>query len=253
MLFVELLLIRWIPANVVYLGFFRNFLLMASFLGIGAGILFGRDPTRVPPVAVRAGPAGGRRPRRDVHAPRLHRPVGRDRVRDHERATGGPRNFLILALIVMLTSIIMAAAALPLGRLLTSMPPLRAYAIDICGSMTGIAAFARYPAWRRRRRSGSSIVGPLSGLLALGAGRDALVAGVRGDAARDGRSCRFSSRVRRRLVVRTTASTRNRRGDLAGSRQRHPPPGDVAVDHPARPSSTIRSTGGSPTGRSTTC
>ena len=43
-LFVELLLIRWIPANVTYVGFFRNFLLMASFLGIGAGILYGRDP-----------------------------------------------------------------------------------------------------------------------------------------------------------------------------------------------------------------
>jgi len=47
-LFVELLLIRWIPANVVYVGFFRNFLLMASFLGIGLGILWGRDPNRAP-------------------------------------------------------------------------------------------------------------------------------------------------------------------------------------------------------------
>ena len=47
-LFVELLLIRWIPANVIYVGFFRNFLLMASFLGIGLGILWGRDPGRIP-------------------------------------------------------------------------------------------------------------------------------------------------------------------------------------------------------------
>ena len=47
-LFVELLLIRWIPANVLYVGFFRNFLLMASFLGIGLGILWGRDPKRIP-------------------------------------------------------------------------------------------------------------------------------------------------------------------------------------------------------------
>jgi len=46
-LFVELLLIRWIPANVIYVGFFRNFLLMASFLGIGLGILWGRDPRRI--------------------------------------------------------------------------------------------------------------------------------------------------------------------------------------------------------------
>lgn len=40
-LFVELLLIRWIPANAVYVGFFNNFLLLASFLGIGIGILLG--------------------------------------------------------------------------------------------------------------------------------------------------------------------------------------------------------------------
>ena len=35
----------------------------------------------------------------------------------------------------------MAALAMPLGPLLKSMPPLKAYAIDIVGSMTGIAAF----------------------------------------------------------------------------------------------------------------
>ena len=42
LLFVELLLIRWIPSEVRYVGFFSNFLLMASFLGIGVGILLGR-------------------------------------------------------------------------------------------------------------------------------------------------------------------------------------------------------------------
>ena len=42
-LYVELLLIRWIPANVKYIGFFSNFLLIASFLGIGLGILLGRN------------------------------------------------------------------------------------------------------------------------------------------------------------------------------------------------------------------
>src|SRR6185503_13088674 len=43
LLFVELLLIRWIPAEVKYIGFFSNFLLMASFLGIGIGLLLGRS------------------------------------------------------------------------------------------------------------------------------------------------------------------------------------------------------------------
>src|SRR6266536_1089343 len=42
LLFVELILIRWIPSLVTYVGFFSNFLLMASFLGIGLGILLGR-------------------------------------------------------------------------------------------------------------------------------------------------------------------------------------------------------------------
>ena len=41
-LFVELLLIRWVPANVKYIGFFSNFLLIASFFGIGLGIILGR-------------------------------------------------------------------------------------------------------------------------------------------------------------------------------------------------------------------
>src|ERR671923_1206409 len=47
LLFTELLLIRWIPANVRYVGFFSNFLLMASFLGIGLGILLGRTGRRL--------------------------------------------------------------------------------------------------------------------------------------------------------------------------------------------------------------
>ena len=39
MLFVELALIRGTAANVVYLTFFTNFILLASFLGIGIGFL----------------------------------------------------------------------------------------------------------------------------------------------------------------------------------------------------------------------
>ena len=39
MLFVELGLIRWGGAYNVYLSFFTNFILLASFLGIGVGFL----------------------------------------------------------------------------------------------------------------------------------------------------------------------------------------------------------------------
>src|SRR5437762_1295698 len=42
MLFFELLCIRWIPSYVRYLSYFNNFILLASFLGIGLGMLAAR-------------------------------------------------------------------------------------------------------------------------------------------------------------------------------------------------------------------
>src|SRR5262245_20541192 len=40
MLFVELAIIRWAGANVVYLAYFSNLVLLGSFLGIGLGFLW---------------------------------------------------------------------------------------------------------------------------------------------------------------------------------------------------------------------
>jgi hypothetical protein len=57
MLFVELALIRWITANNVYVTEATNFVLLASFLGIGIGFLnaaSGRDYLRWTPVALLA-------------------------------------------------------------------------------------------------------------------------------------------------------------------------------------------------------
>ena len=39
MLFLELALIRWTGSNVLYLSYFSNLILLASFLGIGVGFL----------------------------------------------------------------------------------------------------------------------------------------------------------------------------------------------------------------------
>src|SRR5205809_442483 len=44
MLFVELMLIRWGTAHVIYIALFANFVLIASFLGIGIGFLRCRRP-----------------------------------------------------------------------------------------------------------------------------------------------------------------------------------------------------------------
>jgi SAM-dependent methyltransferase len=140
-LFAELLLIRWIPANVIYVGFFRNFLLMASFLGIGIGILWGRNPNRITvPIfgpllfAVTLLVMTG------VVSVELESPgeVFVGLIADRNRAD---TNFLVLPALVGLVALVMAGLAVPLGGLLKSMPPLRAYTWDIAGSMAGIAAF----------------------------------------------------------------------------------------------------------------
>src|SRR5258708_36172182 len=44
-LFLEVTLIRWMPAHVRLLSYFSNFILLASFLGIGVGCLLA--PARI--------------------------------------------------------------------------------------------------------------------------------------------------------------------------------------------------------------
>src|SRR5438067_7795840 len=45
LLFLELACIRWFPAHVLYLTFFTNMVLLASFLGMSLGCLAARRPT----------------------------------------------------------------------------------------------------------------------------------------------------------------------------------------------------------------
>ena len=140
LLFVELLFIRWIPSEVRYVGFFSNFLLMASFLGIGIGILLGRRhavgsiawfPVLLAIVV--------------LLVTRFELNV---QVRSQDELFFGLAeshaadvNFLVLPLVFGLVVAVMASLAIPLGPLLRSGPPLQVYAFDIAGSMLGILAF----------------------------------------------------------------------------------------------------------------
>ena len=72
MLFIELALIRWLGANVLYLAYFSNVVLLGSFLGIGLGFLWTSRSTRsLFPLA----PAAARRPHRARPRPRGERSV----------------------------------------------------------------------------------------------------------------------------------------------------------------------------------
>ena len=145
-LVVELMLIRWIPANVKFVGFFSNFLLIASFLGIGLGIILGRkgfNPPLSPFAFLLAAVV------LFVYNFQLNIQIqSQDEIffgLAENRADNV--NFLFLPLMVFLVAALLATLALPLGPLLKSMRPLKAYAIDIGGSMAGIATFATLSAF----------------------------------------------------------------------------------------------------------
>ena len=140
MLYAELLLLRWIPANVIYIGFFSNFILMASFLGIGLGIMLGRAfrPRISPFPALLA----------VVVAVILHEKLevqfkaGNEIFFGLAESHAADTNFVVLPLVFALVVVVLMTLALPLGGLLRSQPPLRAYALDIVGSIAGIIVFS---------------------------------------------------------------------------------------------------------------
>jgi hypothetical protein len=140
LLFFELLCIRWIPAYVRYLSYFTNFILLASFLGMGLGILAARRRGfRFPPFPLMALLL--------VIVVALNRfelnISGTDVLYFGSGTTGFARaeSFVLLPLIFTMV----AAAFIPLGRtlgfLLTQAPPLTAYTFDILGSLAGTAGF----------------------------------------------------------------------------------------------------------------
>jgi hypothetical protein len=138
LLFFELICIRWITAHIRYIGFFSNFILLASFLGIGVGILLGRRRWWLPPfplllLALVAVVAVNRVEFRLNSSDVLYYGAGEDIARRE--------HYLILPLVVALVAIAFLPLARPLGGLLGALPRLRAYTIDIAGSLAGIASF----------------------------------------------------------------------------------------------------------------
>jgi Spermine/spermidine synthase domain len=140
MLFVELALIRWTSSNNLYLVHLTNFVLLASFLGIGLGFLRGnrgRDLFPLAPVllAVLVGFV-------------LTFPVRTGTTNSGGWALTGafgaaplPR-WLSLTVIFLLTVAALGTVAQEVARTFSRFPPLDAYRLDIGGSLLGIVAFA---------------------------------------------------------------------------------------------------------------
>jgi hypothetical protein len=169
-LFVELMLIRWVPAEIRYIGFFSNFLLMASFLGIGLGILLGRRGARWSliafPLLLLAVVVVVTSNQLDLEVQGGSSEIWfglTDAARD-----AADTDYTILVLAIAMVTAVMAAIAMPLGPLLRSMPPLKAYAVDIIGSLSGIALFGVMSALSTGPVVWFSVVAVLVVLLVLG-------------------------------------------------------------------------------------
>ena len=141
MLFVELALIRWSGALVIYLSYFSNFVLLGSFLGIGIGFLRARARVNLFPWApvalallilfVRAFPVQVNR--------------SGDQLLFFGYGTfhaSGPPTWVTLPVVFLAVAAVMAMIGEGVARTFIRFRPLDAYRLDIAGSIAGIAVFS---------------------------------------------------------------------------------------------------------------
>jgi hypothetical protein len=140
LLFFELLCIRWIPAYVRYLSYFTNFILLASFLGMGLGILAARRTKfRFPPFPILLLALAA-----VVALNRFELNISSTDVLYFGSGTTGvhrAESFILLPLIFVFVAAAFVPLARSLGLLFTKTEPLTAYTFDILGSLAGTAAF----------------------------------------------------------------------------------------------------------------
>ena len=140
MLFFELLCIRWIPSYVRYLSYFTNFILLASFLGIGLGMLAARRKRFwFPPfpllVLLLVYVVASNKFELHIRSIQVLY-YGASEVRS------GAENYMALPIIFGMVVLCFIPLSRSFGQLFTQVKPLTAYTYDIIGSLAGIASFA---------------------------------------------------------------------------------------------------------------
>ena len=176
-LFVELALIRWIPSVVHVVGFFANVVLIASFLGLGVGVMAARRGSGERAVFRLAVLIG---------ALSLYRLIGpavtfnRDTAYGINEYTTADGLSLPLPVILIGVFALVTWAMIPFGRLIAevfeALERIPAYTINIAGSLVGIGAFSLLSALGTP--SVVWLVAAVAGTLFHAPLRDAVVAGV---------------------------------------------------------------------------
>ena len=141
-LFLETALIRWLPAYVRLLAYFSNFILLATFLGIGVGCLLAPRRRNLfvwfPLIQFAVILA--------VDLLRLEVVLPSTSTIYFSSGTTAPvvpvESTLLLPLLFTSVAALFVTVAHRMGRELSGRPPLRAYVINLLGSLAGVAAFA---------------------------------------------------------------------------------------------------------------
>jgi SAM-dependent methyltransferase len=141
-LFLEVALIRWLPAQIRLLSYFSNFILLAAFLGIGLGALLGRMRRSLfawYPLLQLAVVVVVSVFRLEV---RINAPGSIYFTSGTSGAVTAVETTLLLPVIFVGVAALFAAMAQRMAHEMTALPPLRAYTINLAGSLAGVAAFA---------------------------------------------------------------------------------------------------------------
>lgn len=139
-LFFELVCIRWFPAHVRHLGYFTNFIVIASFLGIGIGILWGKKnrillPFFVPLLIV---------VQILLHFFKLQIQIPENEVLYFQHLGTELKviePFYMIPVVFFIVTSLFVCLSSPLGKLFDEMEPLPAYKANILGSLAGIFLF----------------------------------------------------------------------------------------------------------------
>ncbi len=140
-LFLEVALIRWMPAYIRLLAYFSNFILLASFLGIGVGCLLAPARWRLFAwfpllqfIVVAA-----------VYFFRLEIAVPTSGSIYFSSGTAEQvvvvESTMLLPLMFVIVAALFATLAQQMGREMASLPPLRGYTVNLVGSLAGVATF----------------------------------------------------------------------------------------------------------------
>jgi len=145
-LFAELLFIRWLPLQIRLLAYYSNLILLSALLGFGIGLILAHKATyrlaqwtpyfitALVVVVIFISQSNVLLPLADESNFIWN---GLSRV----ETGGGPLSYLILIGIFLLNTILFIILSHDLGYWFVKLPSLRAYSIDIIGSLCGVLAF----------------------------------------------------------------------------------------------------------------